>query len=97
MGTDRQTVCRWLAGESFPQTVNRAALNALEALALRLDETFDGPEGAQHWLRSRSGYVGSLCPLAALLRGRIDAVSAALDALDTGGLDRGDALMAAGS
>jgi transcriptional regulator with XRE-family HTH domain len=84
VGTDRKTVSRWLAGESFPQTANRAALDALEALALRLDETFDSPEGAHLWLRSRSGYFGGLCPLDALLRGRIDAVSAALDALDAG-------------
>jgi transcriptional regulator with XRE-family HTH domain len=84
VGTDRKTIYRWLAKESFPQTANRAALDALEALALRLDETFDGPEGTHTWLRSRSGYFGGLCPLDALLRGRIDAVSAALDALDAG-------------
>ncbi len=84
VGTDRKTVSRWLAEESFPQTANRAALDALEVLAVRLDETFDGPEGSRTWLRSRSGYFGGLCPLDALLRGRIDAVSAALDALDAG-------------
>ncbi len=84
VGTDRKTVSRWLAGESFPQPANRAALDALEALVVRLDDTFDGPEGVRLWLRSRSGYFGGLCPLDALLRGRIDAVSAALDALDAG-------------
>ena len=84
VGTDRKTVSRWLAGSSFPQTANRAALDTLEALTVRLDETFDGPDGIQTWLRSRSGYFGDLCPLDALLRGRIDAVSAALDALDAG-------------
>lgn len=84
VGADRKTISRWLAGSSFPQPGNRAALDALDTLAVRLDETFDGPEGSHTWLRSRSGYFGGLCPLDALLRGRMDAVTAALDALDAG-------------
>ena len=84
VGSDRKTVYRWLAGDSFPQPANRAALEALEALAERLAETFDSPEASLLWLRSRSGYFGSLSPLDALLRGRIDAVNSALDALDAG-------------
>jgi hypothetical protein len=35
-------------------------------------------------LRSQSGYFGGLCPLDALLRGHIDGVDAALEALDSG-------------
>lgn len=84
VGTDRKTVQRWLAGSSFPQAANRAALDALEALSDRLDEAFDSPEGSHIWLRSRSGYFGGLCPLDALLRGRSDAVISALDALEAG-------------
>lgn len=84
LGTDRRTIYRWLANESFPQTASRAALDDLQALAERLDETFDSREGSLIWLGARSGYFGELRPLDALLRGRIDAVNSALDALDAG-------------
>jgi transcriptional regulator with XRE-family HTH domain len=84
LGTDRKTVYRWLADETFPQAHNRARLDELEALVDRLDETFKTPEGSATWMRSRSGYFGGLCPIDALLRGRIDAVDAALEALDSG-------------
>ena len=84
LGTDRKTVYRWLADETFPQAHNRARLDALEALVDRLDESFKTPEGATTWLHSASGYFGGLRPVDALLRGRIDAVDAALEALDSG-------------
>ena len=84
LGTDRKTVYRWLADETFPQAHNRARLDEVEALVDRLDETFKTPEGSANWMRSRSGYFGGLCPIDALLRGRIDAVDAALEALDSG-------------
>jgi transcriptional regulator with XRE-family HTH domain len=82
--TDRKTVYRWLADESFPQARNRARLDELEALVKRLDESFKTPEGSQRWMSSRSGYFGGLRPVDALLSGRIDAVEAALEALDSG-------------
>jgi transcriptional regulator with XRE-family HTH domain len=84
LGTDRKTVYRWLADERFPQAHNRARLDALEALVDRLDQSFKTQEGTATWLRSPSGYFGGLCPMDALLRGRIDAVDAALEALDSG-------------
>jgi transcriptional regulator with XRE-family HTH domain len=84
LGTDRKTVYRWLADETFPQAHNRSRLDALEALVDRLDESFKTPEGATAWLRAESGYFGGLRPIDALLRGRIDAVDAALEALDSG-------------
>lgn len=84
LGTDRKTVYRWLADETFPQTHNRARLDKLEALVDRLDETFKTTEGSAAWMHSQSGYFGGLCPIDALLRGRIDAVDAALEALDSG-------------
>lgn len=84
LGTDRKTVYRWLADETFPQPHNRARLDALEALVDRLDTSFKTPQGSATWLRSRSGYFGDLRPIDALLRGRIDAVVAALEALDSG-------------
>jgi hypothetical protein len=82
--TDRKTVYRWLAGETFPQARNRARLDELEALVARLDESFKSQHDAATWLHSRSGYFGGLRPVDALLRGRIDAVDAALEALDSG-------------
>lgn len=82
--TDRKTVYRWLADETFPQTANRERLEELEALVRRLDETFKTRDGSREWLHSGSGYFGGLRPIDALLRGRIDAVHAALEALDSG-------------
>ena len=84
LGTDRKTVSRWRAEERFPQPHNRARLDELEALVHRLDASFKTREGAVTWLRSPSGYFGGLCPIDALLRGRIDSVDAALEALDSG-------------
>jgi hypothetical protein len=82
--TDRKTVFRWLADETFPRAHNRGRLDALEALVDRLDDSFKTSEGATTWLHAPSGYFGGLRPIDALLRGRIDAVDAALEALDSG-------------
>ena len=84
LGTDRKTVYRWLADETFPQAKNRARLDELESLVARLDESFKTQEGSATWMHSPSGYFGGLRPIDALLRGRIDAVDAALEALDSG-------------
>jgi transcriptional regulator with XRE-family HTH domain len=84
LGTDRKTVYRWLADETFPQAKNRARLDELESLVARLDESFKTHEGSAAWMHSPSGYFGGLRPLDALLRGRIDAVDTALEALDSG-------------
>jgi transcriptional regulator with XRE-family HTH domain len=84
LGTDRKTVYRWLAEETFPGAQNRARLDSLEALVTRLDDAFKTREGAAAWLHAPSGYFGGLRPIDALLRGRIDTVEAALEALDSG-------------
>ena len=84
LGTSDRTVLRWLADETYPQHESRARLDDLDALALRLSESFTSPSGARTWLSAPSGYFGGLWPLDALLRGRIDAVDAALEALDAG-------------
>jgi len=81
---DRKTVYRWLADERFPQPGSRARLDALETLVDRLGESFKTPAGSVTWLHSESGYFGGMRPVDALLRGRIDAVNAALEALDSG-------------
>ncbi len=84
LGTDRKTVYRWLAEETFPRAQNRARLDELEALVTRLDESFKTQQGSAGWMHSPSEYFGGLRPIDALLRGRIDAVDAALEALDSG-------------
>lgn len=82
--TDRRTVYRWLANDTYPQHESRERLRALLKLERRLGKTFVSPEAALLWLRSESGYFGGLRPLDALLRGRVDAVDAALEAMDAG-------------
>jgi transcriptional regulator with XRE-family HTH domain len=84
VGTDRKTVSRWLKNEAFPQPGNRSRLDELDALTGRLANTFKSPASSREWLRTESGYFGGLRPIDALLRGRIDAVNAALEALDSG-------------
>lgn len=84
VGADRKTVYRWLAHETFPQSSSRARLDQLDGLVERLDVSFKTRAGSQEWLHSTSGYFGGLRPIDALLRGRIDAVDAALEALDSG-------------
>jgi len=84
LDTDRRTVYRWLADETYPQHESRKRLDALGELERRLEDTFSSHDAALLWLRSASGYFGLLRPLDALLRGRVDAVDAALEALDSG-------------
>lgn len=84
VGTDRRTVRRWRANETFPQHDSRERLAALANLALRLEESFHTPAGARRWLQAESGYFGGLRPIDALLSGRVDRATAALNALDAG-------------
>jgi hypothetical protein len=84
VGASPRSVARWRAEGTYPQHEARRRLDSLDALVRRLDESFKTPEGAMLWLRAESGYFGGLRPLDALLRGRMDAVDAALEALDSG-------------
>ena len=84
LGVSPRTVERWKSAATFPQHGSRHRLEALEHLVRRLDESFKTPEGARLWLHADSGYFGGLKPIDALLCGRIDAVDAALEALDSG-------------
>lgn len=84
VGASDRTVVRWLADETYPQHDARHKLDELAVLVRRLDESFKPPDGAATWLHAPSGYFGGLRPLDALVRGRIDALEAALDALDEG-------------
>jgi len=84
IGTDARTVQRWYAEETYPQHGSRKRIDDLGALVQRLHGGFKTPDGAALWLHAESGYFGGLKPIDALLRGRIDAVDAALEALDSG-------------
>jgi Antitoxin Xre/MbcA/ParS C-terminal toxin-binding domain len=84
VGASARTVERWRANETYPQHESRQRLDDLESLVQRLDATFKTPDGARLWLNTDSGYFGGLKPVEALLTGRIDAVDAALEALDSG-------------
>jgi transcriptional regulator with XRE-family HTH domain len=79
-----RTVERWRAEDAFPQHESRQRFEALLALAERLNESFNIPNGELQWLHAESGYFGGLKPIDALLRGRTDLVDAALEALDSG-------------
>jgi hypothetical protein len=84
LGVQPRTVDRWRAEDAFPQHESRQRLESLIALVDRLHESFKTPDGAIRWLHGESGYFGGLTPLDALLRGRIDLVDAALEAIDSG-------------
>lgn len=84
LGASDRTVLRWLTNETYPQHEARRRLDELHGLVARLDEAFASPADVAAWLRAESRYFGGLRPLDALLRGRIDAVDAALEALDAG-------------
>lgn len=84
LGVQPRTVERWRAEDTFPQHESRVRLEALGSLVDRLHGSFTSPEAAIGWLHSESGYFGGLTPLDALLRGRIDLVDAALEAMDSG-------------
>lgn len=84
LGVQPRTIDRWRSEQAFPQHESRLRLHALGALAERLEHSFTSPAGATAWLHAESGYFGGLKPIDALLRGRIDLVDAALDAIESG-------------
>ena len=84
LGVNPRTIARWRSEERYPQHEARRRLAALLALRDRLGETFDGPEAVAAWLHGNSAYLRGIKPVEALAAGRIDAVEAALEALDSG-------------
>ena len=84
LGVTPRTLERWRVGERYPQHESRKRLDALRALHERLQTTFLTPEAIDTWTHSDNVYLGGLKPVDALQVGRIDAVNAALEALDSG-------------
>lgn len=67
---------------TLPQPAERR-LRALVALAERVDDTFE-PAGAEGWLTAPNRALRGAVPLAELRAGHLDAVEAALEAIDSG-------------
>lgn len=84
LDASERSVARWRKGEAFPQYESRMRLEEMAALSDRLQESFANQAAVAGWLRAPSGYFGGLAPIDAMLRGRFDAVGAALDALEAG-------------
>src|SRR5215208_4725296 len=82
LGVTPRTLERWRVGERYPQHESRKRLDALRALHERLQTMFLTPEAIGTWTHSDNVYLGGLKPVDALHVGRIDAVDAALEALD---------------
>ena len=84
LGVTPRTLERWRVGERYPQHDSRKRLDTLRTLHERLQTTFLTPEAIGTWIHSDNVYLGGLKPVDALHVGRIDAVDAALEALDSG-------------
>ncbi len=84
LNIDTRTLARWRSGATYPQHDGRARLVELLALNHRLRASFQTMEAARGWLGDPSRYLGGLSPRDALRAGRIDRVTAALEALDSG-------------
>lgn len=84
LGTSRRTLQRWRMGTAYPQQAMRQRLGELLQLYERVRDTFEGPDAPRRWLRNPSRYMGGLTPVEAIRVGRLDRVTAALEALDSG-------------
>lgn len=81
VGVEGRTIERWHHNQSIPHGKNREALEALQDVARRLDETFVDREGTQQWLNTPSRYLGELTPRDAVLARRLDRVIGALEGI----------------
>jgi transcriptional regulator with XRE-family HTH domain len=83
LGVEKRSIARWRSGTEYPRAKSRAALSTLHELHDRPLYTFT-PRDAQDWLRENNEYLAGLTPLEVLQAGRVDRVTAALEALDSG-------------
>jgi hypothetical protein len=84
LNANERTVARWRKDGNYPQHESRRRLASLQALHAHLLETFKSQEIARHWLSSSNAFFGGLAPLDVIRAGRVDRVSAALEAIDSG-------------
>ncbi|MDQ3694663.1 MAG: hypothetical protein M3464_13705 [Chloroflexota bacterium] len=84
LGVTPRTLERWRTGTRYPQHDSRRRLETLTRLHERLQASFSTSGAMTNWVHADSGYLRGLKPVDALQVGRIDAVDAALEALDSG-------------
>ena len=84
VGVEGRTINRWRHKRNFPHGKNREALEALQDVVRRLDESFVDREGSRQWLNTPSRYLGQFTPRDALLARRIDRVVGALEGIASG-------------
>jgi len=81
---DESTLQRWRTGTSDPSPVFVGRMESLDELLREIRATFRRPNAAKRWLETRVPAFGDQRPLDMLLGGRIERVTAALQALNAG-------------
>ena len=81
---DESTLQRWRTGTRDPSPVFVGRMESLDELLREIRATFRRPNAAKRWLDTRVPAFGDQRPLDLLLSGRIERVTAALQALNSG-------------
>lgn len=81
---DESTLQRWRTGTSDPSPVFLGRMESLDELLRELRATFRRTNAAKRWLETPVPAFGDQRPLDLLLGGRIERVTAALQALNSG-------------
>lgn len=81
---DESTLQRWRTGTSEPSPVFVSRLESLDEMLREVRASFRRTEAARRWLSTRVGAFGNERPIDLLLDGRIERVTAALQALNSG-------------
>ena len=81
---DESTLQRWRTGTTEPSPVFMNRLESLEELITEVRATFRKTEAARRWLGTRVRAFDGQRPIDLLMEGRIERVTAALQALNGG-------------
>ncbi len=81
---DESTLQRWRTGTSEPSPVFLSRMESLDELLREIRATFRRTNAARRWLDTRVSAFGDQRPIDLLLSGRIERVTAALQALNSG-------------
>ncbi len=81
---DESTLQRWRTGTSDPSPVFLGRMESLDELLRELRATFRRTNAAKRWLETPVPAFGDQRPLDLLLGGRIERVTAALQAFNSG-------------
>lgn len=80
---DESTLQRWRTGTSEPSPVFLSRMESLDELLREIRARFRRTDSARRWLDTRVSAFGDQRPLDLLLTGRIERVTAALQALNS--------------